>query len=431
MSAAVAGAVFVAGYAAIASERFDRVKVVLVAAGVLLALRVLDLHDAFYTEAVGVDWNVIFLLLGMMVIVNSVQYTGLFDYLAVYAMRLTRGQPYPLLTGLVVVTAVASALVDNVTTVLLVAPLVLSITRELHLPAVPYLLSLVFASNIGGAATLIGDPPNIIIGSKAGLSYVDFLVNLAPLVVVLIFAFLLAARFIFGPLPHRAELHARAGEMAAATARDKLTDPTLLRWTLGVLSLVTVVFALHGVLHYEPAIVALLGAGIILLVARKPADLLRHVEWGTLAFFAGLFIMVGALVKVGIVGSIAAWLADLIDGRLLLGCLLLLAVSAVLSALVDNIPYVATMAPIVAALAADLPSGTDGTPLWWSLALGADLGGNATPVGASANLIVLAITARHGHHISFGKFTRYGITVTVLTLALSAVYIYARYFLLA
>ncbi len=428
MPAVIAAVVFIAGYAAIASERFDRVKVVLAAAGVLLALRILDLHDAFHSEKTGVDWNVILLLLGMMVIVSAVQETGVFDFLSLHAVRMTGGRPFALLVFLVVLTAVASALVDNVTIVLLIAPMVIAITHELGLPPVPFLLSIVFASNIGGAATLIGDPPNIIIGSEAGLTYVDFLANLAPLVAILLLAFIGTIRLMYGSMEVDQE---RVRAMLVQDPRSKLRDTKMLAWTIGVLLVVTVAFALHGVLHYEPAIVALLGAGVVLVVTAKPAELLQEVEWGTLAFFVGLFIMVGALVKVGIVSSIASWLADVIDGRLLLGCLLLLGVSAVLSAVVDNIPYVATMAPIVGTLAADLPAGTDSTPLWWSLALGADLGGNATPVGASANLIVLAIAARHGHTISFGKFVRQGVVITLMTLSLSALYIWARYFLLA
>ncbi|HET7385594.1 MAG TPA: ArsB/NhaD family transporter [Nocardioidaceae bacterium] len=429
MPAVVAITVFVVGYAAIASERFDRVKVVLVGAAVLLAVQVIDLHDAFHSETFGVDWNVILLLLGMMVLVAGLQQTGLFGYLALHAARATGAHPFALLSVLVVLTAVASALVDNVTTVLLIAPVIVSITRELNLPAVPYLLSAVFASNIGGAATLIGDPPNIIIGSQAGLSYLDFLTNLAPLVLLLLLVFLATARLMF-----TSEMQVDPERLAALhrqSPRDRLTDPAMLKWSLGILAAVTIGFALHGVLHYDTSVVALLGAGVILLVAKKPSGLLHQVEWPTLAFFVGLFIMVGALVKVGTVDSIANWLADLIDGRLLLGCILLLVVSALLSAVIDNIPYVATMAPIVGTLAASLPQGTDAQPLWWSLALGADLGGNATPIGASANLIVLAVAARHGHVISFGHFVRYGVVVTTVTIAVSAAYLYLRYFAMA
>ena len=405
MPAVIAVAVFVLGYGAIASERIDRVKVVLGAAGVLLLFQVVDLHDAFYSEETGVDWNVVFLLLGMMVIVGGLQKTGIFDYLALRAVRVTNGRPFAMLALLIILTAVASALIDNVTTVLLIAPMIISITRELDLPAVPYLLSVVFASNIGGTATLIGDPPNIIIGSQADLDYVDFLLNLAPLVVVLMGVFILTTRLMFGRMTVDPE---RVEALLVEDPRDRIHDRRMLGYSLAVLSVVTIGFALHGLLHYEPSVIALLGGGVILLITSRPGDLLAEVEWGTLAFFVGLFIMVGSLVKVGVVESIAESLAEFIDGRLLLGCLLLLVVSAFLSAVVDNIPYVATMAPIVATLVADLPAGTDGDPLWWSLAAGADLGGNATPVGASANLIVLAIAARHGHSISFGRFVRFG-----------------------
>ncbi|MEO9137553.1 MAG: ArsB/NhaD family transporter [Jatrophihabitans sp.] len=429
MPAVIAAVIFVSGYAAIASERFDRVKIVLGGAGLLLALQIIDLEDAAHSTEYGVDWNVIFLLLGMMVIVAGVQRTGLFDYLALHAVRRAGGRPFRLMILLVVLTAVASALVDNVTTVLLVAPMVLSLTRELGLNPVPYLLSIVFASNIGGTATLIGDPPNIIIGSTANLTYVDFLVHLTPLVILLIVVFVGLCRVMF-----RGSFQVDPGRAAAVQAidpRERITDHRMLAWSLAVLAAVTVLFALHGVVDYEPGVVAILGAGVMMIVAASPGDLLDEVEWPTLAFFIGLFIMVGALVKVGIVESIAERFADLIDGRLLMGCLLLLVVSAVLSAIVDNIPYVATMTPIVATIVAGLPAGTDGDPLWWSLALGADLGGNATPVGASANLIVLAIAARNGYTISFGRFVKYGLVVSVVTIGVSALYVYLRYFVIA
>ena len=429
MSTVIAATVFLAGYAAIASEKIDRVTVVLAGAGVLLALRVVDAHDAFHAERYGIDWNVIFLLLGMMVIVGAIGQTGLFDYLALQAVRATAGRPYRLMVSLIVLTAVASALVDNVTTVLLVAPVTLSITRELGVAPVPFLLAEVLASNIGGAATLIGDPPNIVIGSHAGLSYLDFLTNLAPLVVLLLIVYAGLCRIMFGSaFTHDAE---RVAALLAQNPRDRITDRRLLTWSLAVLTAVTVAFALHGTLHYEPSVIALLGAGVLMLAMRDHTRVLREVEWGTLAFFAGLFIMVGALVKVGIVADIASWLADLIDGRLLLGSMLLLGVSAVLSAVVDNIPYVVTMAPVVDTIAADLPAGTNAEPLWWSLALGADLGGNATPIGASANIVILAIAARHGHRISFGQFVRYGALTTAITIAVSSGYLWLRYFALA
>ena len=426
MTAIIAVTVFIAGYLAIASEKLNRVAVVLAGAGVLLLLRVVDAHDAFHSEQFGIDWNVIFLLLGMMVIVGAIQQTGLFDYLALRAVHLTGGQPYRLMISLVVLTAIASALVDNVTTVLLVAPMTIAVTRELGLTPVPFLIAEILASNIGGTATLIGDPPNIIIGSQAGLSYLDFLTNLAPLVVLLLVVFAGLCRIMF-----RNQLRYDPDRVTAVMSgdpRERIHNRPLMLWSLSVLGVVTVAFALHGVLHYEPSVVALLGAGVLMIAAGDNRALLREVEWGTLAFFAGLFIMVGALSKAGVIAAVGDALADTIDGRVFFGATVLVGVSAVLSAIVDNIPYVTTMAPIVSNVGADLPAGTNANPLWWALALGADLGGNATPIGASANLVMLAIAARHGHRITFTQFLRYGVPTTLVTVTISIGYLWLRYF---
>jgi Na+/H+ antiporter NhaD/arsenite permease-like protein len=428
VSTVVAISIFTLGYVLIATEKIHRVTVVLAGAGLLLALRIMDTHDAFHSEEYGVDWNVVFLLLGMMLIVGAIQQTGLFDYLALWAVRLTTGQPFRLMATLVLITAIASALVDNVTTVLLVAPMTIAITRDLGLRAAPFLMSEAFASNIGGTATLIGDPPNIIIGSRAGLSYVEFLTNLGPVVLVLLGAYLALCRVMF-----RAEFSSDLARVAAVTRQDpraKITDTRMLRWSLATLGVVTVGFVLHSSLHYEPSVIALLGGGVLLLVSPDRPSVLHEVEWATLAFFAGLFVMVGALVKVGAIQHLADALANRMDGNLLGGSLLLLGASAVLSAVVDNIPYVATMTPVVSTLANDLPPGTDPNPLWWSLALGADLGGNATPIGASANIVILAIAAKSGERITFGQFVRYGSIVTATTLAIASLYVWLRYFAL-
>ncbi len=430
MSAVIATVVFVGAYAAIASERINRVTVALAGAGLMLALGVVSADDAFHSDAYGIDWNVIFLLLGMMVIVEVIRETGMFDVLAVRAAKRAQGRPFRLLVTLVLLTAAASALLDNVTTVLLVAPMTISLAGRLGVPAAPYLLAEAMASNIGGAATLIGDPPNIIIGSAAGLGYLDFLVNLAPLVVLLLAVFVLLARVMF-----RRSFRYDPERAAAVMAMDEhtlLRDRTLMWQSLTVLAAVTVLFALHGVVGYEPATIALIGAGILLLIARTNVpQVMQGVEWGTLAFFAGLFVMVGALVKSGVIERLGEVAADALAGQVLTGSMVLLVSSAVFSAAVDNIPYVATMAPIVDHLAAGVPAGTDPTVLWWSLALGADLGGNATPIGASANLVIIGLAARYGEPIRFLQFVRYGSVTALATIALSAAYVYVRYFLLA
>jgi Na+/H+ antiporter NhaD/arsenite permease-like protein len=429
MSVAFAVTVFVVAYALIASEKVNRVVVALAGAGLMLAFGLVSSEDAFHSTRFGIDWEVIFLLLGMMIVVGVMKQTGVFEYLAIWSAKKARGQPYRIMVALVTLTAVASALLDNVTTVLLVAPVTILICERLELPPAPYLIALALASNIGGTATLIGDPPNIIIASQANLTYLDFLANLAPLVVLLLIVFIAMCRLLFrSAFTSRAEL---VRELMALDEREAIVDRRLLIQSLAVGVVATAGFALHGLLHYDPSVVALLGAGVLLLLAnRPPAVFLREVEWQTLTFFIGLFIMVGALVKVGVIQRLADAAADLTGGRLLLATTLLLWVSGLLSAVIDNIPYVATMAPVVGTLVDQLPPGTDGTVLWWSLALGADLGGNATAIGASANVVILGLSERAGYRISFLQFTKYGALVALVTLAISMPYLWLRYFVL-
>jgi Na+/H+ antiporter NhaD/arsenite permease-like protein len=428
MRLALAITVFVSAYALIATEWVHRVVVVLGGAALMLLFHVVDARDAFSSHEFGIDWNVIFLLFGMMVIVGVLRHTGLFEYLAIWSAKRSRGDPFRVMVLLILITAGASALLDNVTTLLLIAPVTLLLTERLGVAPIPFLLAEVLASNIGGTATLVGDPPNIIIGSRADLSYLDFLVNLGPIVVILLAVFILMAHRLFRDalVPHPE----RIAEVMSLEEREALEPGPMLPRALAVLGVVTVAFVLQGILGYEPSVVALLGAGVLLLIAGDGHErFLAEVEWHTLVFFMGLFIMVGALVKVGAIDSLAAWVIDLTDGNLLLATMLLLVVSAVLSAIVDNIPYVATMTPLVLALAASIPGDT--TVLWWALALGADLGGNATSIGASANVVVIGAAERSGHRIRFREFLRYGIPVTAVTVTISGLYLWIRYFILA
>ena len=428
MKLAIAISVFVSAYALIATEWVHRVIVVLGGAALMFLFHIVDARDAFSSHEHGIDWNVIFLLFGMMVIVGVLRHTGLFEYLAIWSAKRSRGDPFRVMVLLLLITAGASALLDNVTTLLLIAPVTLLLTERLGVAPIPFLLAEVFASNIGGTATLVGDPPNIIIGSRAELSYLDFLVNLGPIVVILLAVFILMAHRLFRgalvPHPERIE------EVMSLDEREAIEPGPLLPRALAVLGVVTVAFILQGILGYEPSVVALLGAGVLLLIAGEGHErFLAEVEWHTLVFFIGLFIMVGALVKVGAIDSLAEQVIDLTDGNLLLATMLLLVVSAILSAIVDNIPYVATMTPLVLALAASIPGDT--TVLWWALALGADLGGNATSIGASANVVVVGTAERSGYRIRFGEFVRSGIPVTVVTVTISGLYLWLRYFVLA
>ncbi|WP_155056851.1 ArsB/NhaD family transporter [Streptomyces blattellae] len=418
--------VFVGAYSLIISEKIHRVAVALGGAGLMLAIGATDDVTAFYSEDSGIDWNVIFLLMGMMMIVGVLKKTGMFEYLAIWAVKRARARPYRVMAMLVVITAIASALLDNVTTVLLIAPVTLLVCERLALPAAPFLIAEVFASNIGGTATLVGDPPNIIIASRAGLTFNDFLIHLAPLSAVLILLLLLLCRWLF----RRSFVYDedRAAEIMELEEREAIRDPRLLIQGLVVLALVVAGFVLHPVLHYEPSVVALLGAGLLIAVsAVETGDVLAEVEWPTLAFFAGLFVMIGGLIDTGVVDEVSRALADVIGTNELAGSMTMLSASAVLSGVVDNIPYVATMAPITADLVQNMGGGSDHV-MWWALALGADLGGNATAIGASANVVVLGIAERNRQPISFWQFTKYGLVVTAVTVVVAMGYVWLRYF---
>ncbi|GAA3831821.1 ArsB/NhaD family transporter [Sphaerisporangium flaviroseum] len=422
----VSVSVFLGAYALIATERIHRVAAALGGAGIMLLIHASDAGAAFFSHDTGVDWNVIFLLLGMMVIVGVLKKTGVFEYLAIWAAKRARGRPYRLMVLLVLITAGASALLDNVTTVLLIAPVTFLVCERLGLKVAPYLIAEALASNIGGASTLVGDPPNIIIASRGGLSFNDFLVHMAPMVVVLVIVFLGLCRVLF----RKAFVYdeARAREIMQLNEREAIADPRLLWQSLVVLALVMVAFVLHPVLHYEPSIVAILGAGILVAATKVTTeDAISEVEWPTLVFFMGLFVMVGALVETGVIGQISRLAVDATEGQLGLTTMVLLWASTGLSAIVDNIPYVATMSPIVADLVQANGGNEHAEVLWWALAFGADLGGNATAVGAAANVVILGIAARNRHPISFWEFTKYGLVVTLVTVALVTPYLWLRY----
>ncbi len=427
---AVAITVFVVAYSLIASDRVNKTIVALTGAGIVVALGVVQADDVFYSEETGIDWNVIFLLFGMMVIVSVLRQTGVFEYIAIWAAKRARGRPLRIMVLLVVVTAVASALLDNVTTVLLIAPVTLLVCDRLAISAAPFLMAEVFASNIGGAATLVGDPPNIIIASRAGLSFNDFLIHMAPIVVIVMVVFVLMLPRLFRGSFGVDE--ARVADVMSLQQREAIRHPALLVKCGVVLIAVFVAFVTHSVIHIEPSIVALLGAGILILISGlEQSDYLGSVEWETLLFFAGLFIMVGALVKTGVIGDLARAAADLTNGNALLTVMLILGVSAPVSGIIDNIPYVATMTPIVSELAATVQGDVHQDVLWWALALGADFGGNLTAVGASANVVMLGIARRSDNPIGFWEFTRKGVVVTAMSIALSALYLWLRYFVLA
>jgi Na+/H+ antiporter NhaD/arsenite permease-like protein len=358
----------------------------------------------------------------MMAIANIWRETGLFQWIAVKAVRLGRGDPFIILIILALVTAISSGLLDNVTIVVLVAPVTLFLAASLRVSPMPFLIAAILASNIGGAGTLIGDPPNVLIGSAAGIDFLTFAVNMTPIAALILIAFIPMAAVLF-----RKDLQAggnQALDIDALDTGELITDPQLLRKSLVVMAGVTLGFLVHGALHLEPATIALTGATVLMLWARvDPHDVLRDIEWTTLFFFVGLFITVEAIVEVGIIDRLAQGALNLTGGSVALTSLLLIWLSAVASGIVDNIPYTATMIPLVQRLGQSMPV----EPLWWSLALGADLGGNATLVGASANVVVASLAARSGHPISFRTFLIYGIPVTLMSLVLASIYVWVRY----
>lgn len=417
--ALLAGGVFLVAYVLIASERWDRTLIALLGALILIVLGVLPQGEAF----AAIDLNVIFLLVGMMVIAGILARTGFFEWLAIRSVGLSQGHPIRLLLILALITAVVSAFLDNVTTVVLMTPITMSVARRLDVSPIPYLITQVLASNIGGTATLIGDPPNIMIGSASGLTFNDFLVNLGPVVIVIFLAF---AATMWLAFRHQLKVPDERRAAALEETEDRvITDPGLLVRALVVTGLTIVGFLLHGVLGVEAATVALLGATALMLVSgSEPHTVFKDIEWATIFFFIGLFIMVEALVQTDIVLGIATWLSDAAGGNLAVTTMVILWFSGIASAIIDNIPYTATAIPVVHQLVA---GGMDPAPLWWALALGACLGGNLTIVGASANVVVSNMSARAGHRITFWRFLRYGSLTFVISMGLSTVYLWFHY----
>ena len=418
--------VFIVAYIFIASEKISRIAIVLSGAAAMVIIGATDADKAFYSHETGIDWNVIFLLLGMMIIVGIIHKTGLFEFLAISAIKKSSGSPKVALVYLMILTAIASAILDNVTTILLAVPMTLIVTKHLKVSPIPFILAEVFVSNIGGAATLVGDPPNIIIASKADLSFNSFLVHMAPMVILVLLVIIPMIVFLF-----RKEL-VNAPEARDAVmnlqAHDFLKDVSLLKKSLGVLTFVMIAFILHSFLHLEPSIVALFGAGVLVAISGlKPRDYVQDVEWSTLIFFSGLFIMVGGLVGSGALAELSSFLKDLFAGNTQLAALSILSISAVLSGIIDNIPYVTAMSPVISDLSVGLV-GRQEHVLWWSLAFGADFGGNATIIGASANVVAIGLAAKAGIHISFWKFAKYGVLVTAVSIAMVYPYIYFFYF---
>ena len=420
---AISSLIFSITYLLIISERIHKTAAALTGGLAMIAFRILDQEEAF----AAIDFNVIFLLVGMMIIANTLGKTGAFQWLAIRAAKLAKGNPIRILLFMAVITAVASAFLDNVTTVVLMAPLSIFVASILQVSPVPFLLTLIMASNIGGTATLIGDPPNIIIASEADLSFVDFLANLAPVILLILAVFLVMVFFLFRrQLQTHPELEHRIMELDES---EVLTDHGLLHKSLIILALVIVGFLLHGAFDYEPATVALAGATALIIVGRQhPREALLEVEWPTIFFFVGLFMVVGGVEHAGLLEDIGKKMADASGDSLSAATMLTLWPGAILSGIVDNIPFTAAMIPVVDEVSQQLKVGGSGSnPLWWALALGAGLGGNFTIVAASANVYVIGVAERAGYRVTFVQFLRYSVLVTMVSLVIATVYVWLRY----
>ncbi len=419
----VALLIFLGAYGIIISERIHRTIVAIFGAALMIVMGMLY---SFYNQSAAIaaiDFNTIGLLVGMMIIVSVVKNTGLFEYMAVKSAKLAKGDPWKILILFSIITAICSALLDNVTTVLLMVPITLVICDNLDIDPIPFLFVEIFMSNIGGTATLIGDPPNILIGSAAGLSFMDFVYNLAPIVVIM---FLVVLFFI--KVFYKKKITASKEKMQQIMnldEKDSLSNPILLKKSIVVLVIVILGFFLHGALHMEAATIAIFGAGLLLVLeGGNPEKALHEIEWTTIFFFVGLFILVGGLEQVGVIGWAASKLIEVTGGRLDITVTVMLWGGAFFSAFIDNIPFVATMIPLVEQMGSTF---ADLNPIWWSLALGACLGGNGTLVGASANLVVAGMAEKSGYKIKFGDFMKIGLMVMILTVAIANIYVWFRY----
>ncbi len=429
----LAGGLLVLTYALIITERLNRSIIALLGGGLMILLGVLDQEQAIH----GIDFNTIALLTGMMVLVSISRRSGMFEYLAIWSAQKGRAQPWAMILILSVTTAVLSALLDNVTTVLLIAPVTLAVTRELGVPPYPFLFSEIMASNIGGTATLIGDPPNIIIGSAANLSFNDFVLNLTPCILIVLAVQVFAIHLIWGRrLTATPEARAR---VLAHDPRKMIVDARLLRYALLVIGLVITGFVLARALHLEAGTIALTGGGLLMLLHNiehhnerekqtvKVTETFGDIDWITIFFFVGLFVVVHGVDVAGVLKLLADALVRATGGNLHATAYAVLWSSAILSAIIDNIPFVATMIPVIKAMAPTFGGAHALQPLWWSLSLGACLGGNGTLIGASANLTVAGIAERNGVEFRFMTYTKYAFGLMLVSVAISNVYIWLRF----
>ncbi len=411
--------VFLLVIIAIMTEKVHRTAAALVGAVLLLMTHVLTVDKAVSY----IDFNTIGVLVGMMVFVAIVKNSGVFEYVSIKAAKIAHGDPWKIMVLFMLTTAILSAFLDNVTTVLLVGPMTITIARILKVNPVPFLLTQIFAANIGGTATLIGDPPNIMIGSAAGLDFMDFVANTGVVVVIIMIAMVVVMRFIYG---RKMSADAEAIQSVMDLDEEKaIEDRSLLYKSIVVMILVVFGFIFHSQIGFESATVALAAAAIMLVIGKQNVEyIVSEVEWSTILFFIFLFVVVGGLDETGVIGQLAQVVLNATEGHEVMTMLILLWASALLSSVLDNIPFVATLIPLVLELG---ENGVDITPLWWAISLGACLGGNGTLIGASANVVLSGISNKHGYPITFKTYTKVGFPIMLMTIVISMVYLLIRY----
>ena len=419
MQQIIAIIIFLLVMLAIITEKINRSVAAMGGALLMIILNVLPLESGL----AHIDFNTIGVLIGMMLVVAVVKNSGLFEYIAIWTAKKSKGDPWRIMVCFIVITSALSAVLDNVTTVLLIGPMTIVITQILGLNPIPFLITQIIASNIGGTSTLIGDPPNIMIGSAANLSFTDFLVNLGPVVIVLLIIMIICFKFIYGNKLHVDEDAKK--KILSLDEKKSILDKALLIKSVIVIFLILLGFIFHSNIHIDSCIVALTGATVMLLIGKQDVDeILAGIEWSTICFFIGLFVIVGGLQEVGIIHQLATFLIDATKGHMMLTMLIILWLSAIISSFLDNIPFVATLIPLILTMQAE---GIDVTPLWWATSLGACLGGNGTLIGASANVVLASVGQKHGYPITFKDYFKIGFPLMILSIIISTVYLLIKF----
>lgn len=415
----IAISIFLLVMIAIISEKVNRAVAAVAGALLMLIFNIVSFENGLK----HIDFNTIGVLIGMMLFVSVVKNSGLFEYIAIFSAKKSKGDPWKIMLCFMVLTAILSAILDNVTTVLLIGPMTIVITQILKINPTPFLITQILASNIGGTSTLIGDPPNIMIGSAANLSFMDFVVNLGPIVIIILFATIICFKFVFKK--HLVVEAIYKEEILSLDENKAIKDKSLLIKSIIMMIFILLGFALHNIILIESSVVALTGATIMIFIGKQDVDeILSSIEWSTIAFFGGLFIVVGGLVEVDIINFIAEYLINATKGHLIITMLVILWLSAIISSFLDNIPFVATLIPLILTMQSQ---GVDVTPIWWATSLGACLGGNGTLIGASANIVLSNIGQKNGYPITFKEYFKIGFPLMILSIIISTIYLVIRF----